>query len=59
MNPLGPKPDGGAIDPRIARILLAHREAVAQATEKAYRELRAAGVRDAGPLLGVPPRQDA
>lgn len=33
--------DGGAIDPRLARVLLLHCEAIAQATERAVREMRA------------------
>lgn len=36
--------DGDAIDPAIARVLIFHREAIAQATEKAYLELVDLGV---------------
>jgi hypothetical protein len=39
-------PDGAAIDPRVARILLGWREEMAQSTERALRALRAAGVDD-------------
>lgn len=43
--------DGGAMDPRIARVLVQHREAVAQATERAYLELHGLGVSDPGRML--------
>lgn len=38
--------DGGAMDPKVARVLIRYREEVAQATERACRDLRAAGVQD-------------
>jgi len=35
--------DGGAMDPKVARVLLQLREEVAQATERAYRKLAELG----------------
>lgn len=50
--------DGGAMDPRLARVLLIFREAVAQATEVALRDLRALGVPDpVACLLEAPHRR--
>jgi hypothetical protein len=49
--PVEPTDGGLRIDPAIARILLRHREAIAQATERAYRELADLGVTDPTPLL--------
>lgn len=48
-------------DPRVIRVLLRYREAVAVATERAYRELLALGVSDPAAALHRPqtltPRQ--
>jgi hypothetical protein len=51
-GPDAPEPAYGAIvgDP-VIRVLLRHREEVAQATERAYRELRRLGVPDPAVLL--------
>lgn len=48
--------DGGAMDPAIARVLLFHREAIAQATETAFLELHALGFdsADASDIIRAP-----
>jgi len=48
-------PDGDAMDPAIARVLLIYREAVAQLTEQAYLDLVELGVNDPGELVDRPP----
>lgn len=49
----GARPPGGSLPPAVIRVLLRYREAVAQATEQAYRDLERAGHHDpAGLLLG-------
>lgn len=55
--PTEPMDGGLAIDPRVARVLLRYREAITQATEKAYRDLMRLGYWSPGDDPLPPPSQ--